>query len=267
MILGQEHLGTAGELCEDEGFTGDGSRTRGQRAAREGEHEQRRFGCRHPGGLCDRPSKLEAGARQVPDAVRDDEVHGSAPVAISIVDHGVARDLSILPETFLLGPSVLKLAGQTIPISGFRLRGHINSRSVWDEFLVFQGASYFRAVGKGGQYGLSARGLALRTAHPSGEEFPAFTHFWIERPAHQCHRRRGACAAGKPIDHRRLSLLGHAGQRNHDGCGAHAVSRECRWTMWAWHRSPRCSCSMSPIAAASMTFAMKCTTPTACRSS
>ena len=46
--------------------------------AGEGEHEQRRFGCRHPGGLCDRPSKLEAGARQVPDAVRDDEVHGSA---------------------------------------------------------------------------------------------------------------------------------------------------------------------------------------------
>jgi periplasmic glucans biosynthesis protein len=107
----------------------------------------------------------------------------TTPVAISIVDHGVARDLSILPETFLLGPSVLKLAGQAIPISGFRLRAHINSRSVWDEFLVFQGASYFRAVGRGGQYGLSARGLALRTAHPTGEEFPTFTHFWIERPA------------------------------------------------------------------------------------
>jgi glucans biosynthesis protein len=107
----------------------------------------------------------------------------TSPVAISIVDHGVARDLSILPDTFLLGPSVLKLAGQTIPISGFRVRTHINSRSVWDEFLVFQGAAYFRAVGKGGQYGLSARGLALRTAHPTGEEFPAFTHFWIERPA------------------------------------------------------------------------------------
>ena len=107
----------------------------------------------------------------------------TSPVAISIVDHGISRDLSLLPDTFLLGPSVLKLAGQSIPISGFRLRTHINSRSIWDEFLVFQGASYFRAVGKGGHYGLSARGLALRTAHPTGEEFPAFTHFWIERPA------------------------------------------------------------------------------------
>ena len=48
---------------------------------------------------------------------------------------------------------------------------------------MFQGASYFRAVGRGNTYGLAARGLALRTAHPAGEEFPAFTRFWVERPA------------------------------------------------------------------------------------
>ena len=39
-----------------------------------------------------------------------------------------------------------------------------------DEFLVFQGASYFRAVGRGQLYGLSARGLALRTGQPEGED-------------------------------------------------------------------------------------------------
>ena len=70
-----------------------------------------------------------------------------------------------------------------MPASGFRVRSHINSRSVWDEFLVFQGASYFRAVSKNTLYGLSARGLALKTAHPTGEEFPEFTRFWIERPS------------------------------------------------------------------------------------
>ncbi len=75
-----------------------------------------------------------------------------------------------------------QLANQTLPLSGFRVRTLLNSRSVWDEFMVFQGASYFRAVPRGGQYGLSARGLAIRTAHPAGEEFPAFTQFWIERP-------------------------------------------------------------------------------------
>jgi glucans biosynthesis protein len=47
---------------------------------------------------------------------------------------------------------------------------------------VFQGASYFRAVAQHLLYGLSARGLAINTAEPAGEEFPAFTHFWIEQP-------------------------------------------------------------------------------------
>ena len=44
------------------------------------------------------------------------------------------------------------------------------------------GASYFRVVGKGQVYGLSARGPAIDTALPSGEEFPRFREFWVERP-------------------------------------------------------------------------------------
>ena len=32
-------------------------------------------------------------------------------------------------------------------------------------------------------YGLSARGLAVDTALNSGEEFPRFVEYWIERPA------------------------------------------------------------------------------------
>jgi glucans biosynthesis protein len=38
-------------------------------------------------------------------------------------------------------------------------------------------------IPRGLVYGLSARGLALDTASPDGEEFPDFTRFWIERPA------------------------------------------------------------------------------------
>jgi len=105
------------------------------------------------------------------------------PVSISIVEQGLASEITAPPGAFLLGPLVEKqLAKQTIPLSGFRVRSLINTRSIWDEFLVFQGATYFRAVGKGAAYGLSARGLALRTAAPTGEEFPSFTNFWIERP-------------------------------------------------------------------------------------
>ena len=48
---------------------------------------------------------------------------------------------------------------------------------------MFQGASYFRGIGTGETYGLSARGLALKTGDPAGEEFPDFTAFWLERPA------------------------------------------------------------------------------------
>jgi len=58
----------------------------------------------------------------------------------------------------------------------------VNSPRYKDEVLVFLGASYFRAVGKGQRYGLSARGLAVDTAMASGEEFPRFKEFWIERP-------------------------------------------------------------------------------------
>ena len=50
------------------------------------------------------------------------------------------------------------------------------------DVVAFLGASYFRAVGKEMQYGLSARGLAVDTALPRPEEFPVFTSFWLERP-------------------------------------------------------------------------------------
>lgn len=66
--------------------------------------------------------------------------------------------------------------------SGFRLRFPINFAEVADEFVVFQGASYFRAVASDTFYGLSARGLALKTGDPEGEEFPRFSQFWIYRP-------------------------------------------------------------------------------------
>lgn len=40
-------------------------------------------------------------------------------------------------------------------------------------------------MAKGQVFGLSARGLAIDTGLPSGEEFPSFTEFWLERPAPQ----------------------------------------------------------------------------------
>ncbi len=49
-----------------------------------------------------------------------------------------------------------------------------------NEMGAFAGASYFRFLSPEAAYGLSARGLALNTWEPEGEEFPAFTEFWFE---------------------------------------------------------------------------------------
>jgi glucans biosynthesis protein len=73
-------------------------------------------------------------------------------------------------------------APENIGFAGFRVHYPLNTNEYKDEFLVFQGASYFRLVGPGQVYGLSARGLAIDTAESSGEEFPVFREFWLLKP-------------------------------------------------------------------------------------
>lgn len=68
--------------------------------------------------------------------------------------------------------------------AGWRARCHLNSPDYMDEFLVFLGASYFRAIPKDAPYGLSARGLSINSGLPGvPEEFPVFTEFHLQRPA------------------------------------------------------------------------------------
>ncbi|MDB5978825.1 MAG: periplasmic glucan biosynthesis protein MdoG [Nevskia sp.] len=105
------------------------------------------------------------------------------PVKINeIAPYGV-REIRYNPNDFDFGgaqidPEQFKGLG----FSGFRVHYALNTPKQKDEMLVFRGASYFRGVGKGERYGLSARGLALDTGLMSGEEFPRFSEFWIERP-------------------------------------------------------------------------------------
>ncbi len=108
----------------------------------------------------------------------------TSPVDIHVVENDQQAKLKYVPDLFTFGPLVAKPDGQTdLHYSGFRLRYPLNSAEYFDEFAVFQGASYFRAVSKGLLYGLSARGLAIDTGQPKGEEFPFFRSFWIKRPA------------------------------------------------------------------------------------
>jgi periplasmic glucans biosynthesis protein len=70
-----------------------------------------------------------------------------------------------------------------IGYAGVKLLCHLNAGDRWDEFASFLGSSYFRCLGKGQAYGLSARGLALNSGEVDlPEEFPVFTAWWVGKP-------------------------------------------------------------------------------------
>jgi periplasmic glucans biosynthesis protein len=102
------------------------------------------------------------------------------PVVINAVEAGQMRPVLFELRTFDMTDRFPALPAEGMGFSGFRVLGEIEEASVFQEYAVFQGASYFRAIGRGQSYGLSARGLALGTGSAAGEEFPAFTEFWIE---------------------------------------------------------------------------------------
>ena len=105
------------------------------------------------------------------------------PVSISLVSDGKAVELPFSADLFEYGePELRPQNTEGMGFAGFRARYPINSPEAHQEFLVFLGASYFRAVARNQVYGLSARGLAIDTGEMSGEEFPAFRRFWIEQP-------------------------------------------------------------------------------------
>ncbi|MEO8525705.1 MAG: glucan biosynthesis protein G [Caldimonas sp.] len=105
------------------------------------------------------------------------------PVTIHIVEPSGERVFPFDPALFDFGKNRIDASRlRDLGFNGFRVHFAVNKPNHKDEVLVFQGASYFRALGKGQGYGLSARGLAVDTAAASGEEFPRFIEFWIERP-------------------------------------------------------------------------------------
>ncbi len=108
------------------------------------------------------------------------------PVTVFEVDGGMARELQFSTDDFLYhnGLDARIPLHEPLPgVAGVRLNTALNRPDVSDELIAFLGASYFRALGRGNSYGLSARGLAINTGMPAGEEFPRFTRFYMERPA------------------------------------------------------------------------------------
>ena len=104
------------------------------------------------------------------------------PVQLFEVQNGHASPINFSADDFRVPPEYADAVAKVTGTSGFRVQSPINQPDKFDEIAVFQGASYFRSLGRDEGYGISARGLAIGTDSNS-EEFPIFRAFWIERPA------------------------------------------------------------------------------------
>lgn len=98
------------------------------------------------------------------------------PVDIFVVQDGKARQLQFSLDLFDMPADhpahQLKQAG----FAGFRVMDPDQE----NDWMAVLGASYFRTSGYSGQFGLSARGIAIDSGGPGPEEFPRFTKFWLE---------------------------------------------------------------------------------------
>jgi glucans biosynthesis protein len=95
---------------------------------------------------------------------------------------GYTQPIRFVPDFFDYAkvPDVRDKIPPDTGYAGLKVLHALNRADVMDELAVFQGASYFRVLGKGQRYGLSPRGLAINCG--DGEEFPLFTDYWLGKP-------------------------------------------------------------------------------------
>ena len=115
------------------------------------------------------------------------------PVRIFVVEESqtdpIAYEIVYDPNYFEMDPdNPARALPKDSGFAGFRFQeSRFGNQAILDwrdnDWAVFLGASYFRAIGELYQYGLSARGVAIDTALPDQpEEFPRFSEFYIETP-------------------------------------------------------------------------------------
>jgi glucans biosynthesis protein len=104
----------------------------------------------------------------------------TTPITINIVENGMAQKVIYEAGNFDFGklqpPPVLGDLG----FSGLRILKA--SGQGFEDVAIFQGANFYRARADAQPFGVTARGLAIRTGDEPGEEFPLFREFWIEKP-------------------------------------------------------------------------------------
>ncbi|MDF1790834.1 MAG: glucan biosynthesis protein D [Thalassobaculaceae bacterium] len=104
------------------------------------------------------------------------------PIRVNAVDAGASSPVNYDPSLFEIpADNIIATLPRDAGFAGFRIH-ESRSRSDWrtQDWAAFLGASYFRAIGALGQYGISARGLTVNTATGGPEEFPDFVEYHIE---------------------------------------------------------------------------------------
>lgn len=103
-------------------------------------------------------------------------------VTVNTIRDGIATPIPYSTSLFDYGNLRLdKSLPVNMGFAGFRLHYPLNDPHIEDEAISFLGASYFRFLGRGQKYGLSARGLCVE-AGTNQESFPFFREFWVEVP-------------------------------------------------------------------------------------
>lgn len=104
-------------------------------------------------------------------------------VTVNVIRDGIPTPVPYAANLFDYGRTKFdKPLPASLGFAGFRLHYALNDPRIMDELISFLGASYFRFLGRGQRYGLSARGLAIGVGAKETEEFPFFREFWLELP-------------------------------------------------------------------------------------
>jgi glucans biosynthesis protein len=104
----------------------------------------------------------------------------TTPIAINIVENGLAQKVIYESADFDFGSLQVPPVLGDLGFSGLRVLKSYDQG--FEDTAIFQGASFYRARARGQAFGVTARGLAIRTGDEPGEEFPLFREFWIEKP-------------------------------------------------------------------------------------
>lgn len=104
----------------------------------------------------------------------------SGPVSLFTVEDEIVRKVAFDRAKFDYGRVAPPPANVDLQFSGMRIATGLERPY---EVAIFQGATFFRSLARGQNYGATARALILRPGETRGEEIPFFRAFWIERPS------------------------------------------------------------------------------------